>query len=153
MPRRLAPFMPCWSRKPPKAMLPPSVRLLVLALRRATISAAVVRPCLTMSCRVSTCTGSAVSDSRRLMAEPVTSTFCNWASTGGCWAQAGALARHSSTACAVARGTNRNEGRGVRIMLMGLPDDEGRLRGARGSGLAYAAADGLRHDGTAMTGP
>jgi hypothetical protein len=57
-------------------MLPPSVRLAAEALRRATISEAVVSPALSISSRVMTCTGSAVSPSMRLIAEPVISMRC-----------------------------------------------------------------------------
>ena len=71
-PRRLALLKPRWS--PPTLMLAPSVRPPTLADTRAISSAAVVTPAFSMSARVMICTGSAVSDSSRLMAEPVIST-------------------------------------------------------------------------------
>lgn len=48
-------------------------------------SAAVVRPCLTKSLALIVVIGSAVSDARRLMLEPVTSTRCMPASSPSAW--------------------------------------------------------------------
>src|SRR6218665_184369 len=73
-PRRFAELKPRWS--PPTLMLAPSVSPPTLAASLDISSAAVVTPILSMSSRVTTWTGNAVSDSSRLIAEPVTSTRC-----------------------------------------------------------------------------
>ena len=84
MPRRLAPLKPRWPEVP-SVMLAPSDSGAVLALMFLSSSAAVVTPDLSMSSRLMTCTGSAVSASTRLIDEPVISTrgigaaLCAWA--------------------------------------------------------------------------
>jgi len=95
MPRRLAALKPRWS--PPTLMLAPSVRPPTLAEILAISSAAVVTPALSMVSREMICTGSAVSDSMRLIAEPVISTFSSLAAAS-LWACAEVPARQSSTA-------------------------------------------------------
>jgi hypothetical protein len=88
-------------------MLPPSVRLAAEALRRATISEAVVSPALSISSRVMTCTGSAVSPSMRLIAEPVISMRCGASGVLWAWPASGRAAsdrRAAWTARTPARG-------------------------------------------------
>jgi len=82
-------------------MLTPSVRPPTLADTRAMISAAVVTPALSMSLRVMTCTGSAVSDSSRLIAEPVISTFGISAVLSACCAHAPCAASPNAAPSAI----------------------------------------------------
>ena len=87
---------------------------------RAISSAAVVKPVLSICSRVTTCTGSAVSEAICLMADPVISTLGMGASR--VWASAAWLNKPAAAAPSVRR-TARASGDSIgdRVGLVGAP--------------------------------